>query len=354
MGTGRRLLILTLAPLFSLLLFLLAFNFGLAKTLGSADSVKKILADSGLYSSIVPSLLKQNGQIDTAVGNLAATDPLVAQAAAKALPTGDIQKTTEAAVDNIYGWLNGTTQQPTFNINLAGSQGEFANNLAAEVQQKLSSLPTCTTPFTAADFDAVSATCLPPGMSPEAAAGQLRTELGSSSDFLNQANISAGDIKGNEPGKSVFQDQLKNAPSLYQQMKSSPLILGLAALLIGAALVFLRPTVASGLRHLGATLLSVGIAMMIFAWVFNYVVNNKITPNIRIENKAMQQNLQKAITDLSQQIDKNYWIFGGVYSALGAVALAAPLYLKPRAATATPAATAAAPPAKSPASAKRK
>jgi len=329
---GRRLLILLLAPFFSILLFLLAFDYGAAKIVGSANSVKQILSDSGIYSSIVPSLLKQTGTIDTALGSIPATDPIVQQAATKALPATDIQKSSETAIDSIYSWLNGSIDQPNININLSGSKDSFANNLATEVQQKLSSLPTCTTPYTAANFDALNATCLPPGVSAATASSLLKNEVATSSDFLDKASINSSDLKNKDTGQTIFQSQANTAPGLYRRMKNSPPIIGLLAIILAAVLVFLRPTLASGLRHIGATLLSVGIAMMIFSWGLNWVVNNKITPNIKVENAAMQTNLRRAVNDLAQKIDKNYWIFGGAYTVAGAALVAAPFWIKPKAA----------------------
>jgi hypothetical protein len=328
MRFGRRLLLFVLVPIFSLLLFTLAFDFGVARVIGSVDSVKQILSESGIYTSLVPSILKQNGQISTDVGNISASDPIVQQAAIKALPASDIQTSSEAAIDNLYAWLNGKTPQPTFNLNFSGSQDSFASNLAGEVQQKLSSLPVCTTPYTAASFDALNATCLPPGVTAATAADALRKSLQNSDGGLGNVNLAATDFKGSDPGKSVFQDQLKSAPSQYQRLKSSPLILAILVILVGAALVFLRPTLTSGLRHIGITLLGVGVAMLIFSWAFNYVLINKVIPKIKIDkNYAVQQNLKHATTDLAQKIDRNYWTFGGIYAALGLVAISSPMWL---------------------------
>ena len=327
---GRRILILLLAPFFSILLFLLAFDYGASKIIGSANSVKQILSDSGIYSSIVPSLLKQTGQINTALGSIPATDPLVQQAATKALPATDIQKSSETAIDSIYSWLNGSIDQPNININLSDSKDSFANNLSAEVQQKLSSLPACTTPYTAANFDALNATCLPPGVTATSASNLLKNEITTSSDFLDKASINSSDLKNKDTGQTIFQSQADTAPGLYRRMKNSPPVIALLVIILGTILVLLRPTLASGLRHIGATLLSVGIAMLIFSWGLNWVVNNKITPNIKVENIAMQGNLRRAVNDLAQKIDKNYWIFGGIYSVAGVALLAAPFWMRPK------------------------
>lgn len=327
MGLGRKTLLAILTPLLSLLLFALAFNFGMVRAIGDAESVKEILSKSEIYSSVVPNILKQTGQFDTAVGEISGADQIVKKAATRSLPASEIQKYSEDAIDNIYAWLNGKTPQPTFNIDLSNSKVSFANNLASEVQQKLTSLPACTTAITATDFDVLNATCLPPGVSANSASDSLKNEVINNSDgFFNQASVKAADIKGNDPTKSVFQDQLKDAPAAFQWFKKSPTILLILTILAGAALVFLRPTIANGLKHLGAILLTVGLTMLIFAWIFNYVTSNRVS-NISIENKSFQQSIKRTVGDLSKQVGDNYYVFGGAYSLLGLLSLATPYAL---------------------------
>ena len=327
MTLGRRVLLIVLTPLFPLLLFSLAFDYGVVRTVGDIHSVKHLLSESGIYNSVLPSLLKQNGQISTPIGTLPADDPLVQKAASKALPASEIQKNSELALDNIYLWLNGKIPQPTFSMNLTGNNQVFANNLASEVKQKLDTLPTCTTPYTMVSFDALNATCLPPGVNSAITSESLKAVLNNGGNFLGNVNLSAADFKGNDTSKSVFQDQLKSSPSIYQRAKGSPAVLAILSILVGVSLVFLRPNLKSGLRHIGATLLSVGIAMLLFAWVFNYLLGSKISPKISLDNKAIQSNVRSLVIDLGQKVDSNYWIFGGVYSILGIASISAPTLL---------------------------
>jgi hypothetical protein len=326
MVSGKRLLLIFLSPLLPIFLFALAFDWGIVQTVGNANSVKHILSESGLYNSIIPSVLKQNGQIDTSLGSISATDPLVIQAVNKAVPPANVQKNVEGAIDNIYLWLDGKTPQPTFDINLTGSQGDFAKNLADEVQQKLASLPVCTTPYTATSFDALNATCVPPGISADTAAKALQADLSSGSGF-GQASISASDLKGNTPGQSIFSDQLKDAPKQYQALKKTPVILAVLSILTAAALIFLRPTWRAGLRHVGISVVIVGVSMLVFSWLFNAALTKRVVPNLKVTNQALQTNLRQGISDLSVKIEHNYWLFGGVYTLAGAAMIAAPMFL---------------------------
>jgi hypothetical protein len=58
--------------------------------------------------------------------------------------------------------------------------------------------------------------------------------------------------------------------------------------------------------------------MMIFSYGLNRAVSTKVVPKIKVDNAVLQQDVRKLVSDLSQQIDKNYWFFGGFYTVLGA------------------------------------
>lgn len=327
MSLGKRLLLIALTPLLPLFLFALAFDYGVISTVGNVTKVKHTLSDSGIYSSVVPSLLKQNGQISTALGNISASDPLVQQAVKAAVPTAQVQKNSEVAIDNLYAWLNGKTDQPSFNLNFAGSSDSFAASLSDSLKQKLASLPACTTPLTVSSFDALNATCLPPGVSANSAANILKNDLSSSGNLLSGATISSNDFKGNNPQKTVFQDQLSSAPKQYHRLKTLPTVLAVLAVITAASLIFLRPTLKSGLRHTGTAILVVGLIMLIFAYLFNLIVAKRMVSNIHNDNLVLQQNIKTLASDLSQSIDRNYWTFGALYSLVGGGLVASPYLL---------------------------
>jgi len=71
-----------------------------------------------------------------------------------------------------------------------------------------------------------------------------------------------------------------------------------------------------------------------------------------MDNKLLENNVHKLATDVAQSVDKNYWIFGGIYLALGAIAFLAAYFLgrgsKPAKLQSVPAAKQNAPPAPKP------
>ncbi len=332
MNIVRRGLLIIIAPLFSLLLFATAFDWGVVKTVGQPSSVKQIVSESGIYESLIPSLLTKVGSVNTSVGNLSATNPTVSAAANQAFSAKYIQTNAETAIDSVYAWLEGKTAQPTFSLNLSSAKTNFADSLATQFQQKAAALPICSTPYTASSFDISNATCLPPGVSAVSVGQSIKNDVSGGKDFIKDTTFSANNFKSDNSNQSIFQDKLKNLPTQYQRAKKTPVILALLSLVAAVAIFFLSPNRLKGLRRVGMTLLAVGLFMLLFSWGLNKAVTTKAVPNIKIkDNAVLTAKIQTLVTDITQRIDKNYWVFGGVYSVLGVAAIGTPMLMRRRA-----------------------
>jgi hypothetical protein len=350
MDIFKKFALIILSPLFIFLLFATAFDIGFVRTTTHPATVKKLVAESGIYNSVIPNLLQQTKSINTNVGAIDTSNPLIKKAANQAITPQYVQQNTEAAIDSVYKWLDGGVAQPDFKIDLNGVKDSFASNAASSVQQQLASLPACTTAAEAA-FNALNATCLPRGVSPASAAAQLKDSLISNQDFLNQTNLTAANIKNNGSNKSIFQDQLKDAPKQYQKAKKTPFILGLLTILAGVGIVLLSSTWQKGFRHVGLNLVIIGLLMLLFSYVLNRGVHDQLVPKIKLDNALLQTDVRNLVSDLTRQIDKNYWFFGGLYTVLGAAAIGSEMFIgrgprhpKTVESTATPKSTAGAPP----------
>jgi hypothetical protein len=337
---AKRVALALVSPLFAALLFATAFDVGFVRTATHPATVKKFVADSGVYSSAVTNVLNQTKSISTDFGDIPTSDPIVQQAARVALPPQYIKEQTELAIDNIYGWLDGKTAQPSFNIDLSGAKTLFANNIADSAQKRLNALPKCTPAQSLAilqqvNFDAYNAACLPRGISPAAVAQQLQKAVAGNQDFLKNISISSASIKDSN-GQPVFTTKLAGAPKQYQRAKKTPWILSILTFLAGVAVVFLSRTRLAGLRHVGIVLLVAGLVMLLFSWGLNHIISTQVVPKIKVNNAIFQQDVRTLVTDISQRIDRNYWFFGGLYAALGAAVLGGYWYLRRRAAKIKP------------------
>lgn len=309
-----------------LLLFALAFDVGIWRSVGQPDNVKKVLADSGIYNSVVPNALSQAGKISTAGGDIPLNDPQIQAAAKSAIPPSQVRQDANQIIDSVYSWLNGKTPAPSFNIDLNSAKVNFASNIGEVVAQRAASLPACTA-FSGTSFDAYNATCLPPGVTPSAAATEVKSQVLNGQGFLDKPVVNAASVK-TDSGKSVFDNQ--RIPKTYQRLKEIPWVIALLIIVFSAGIVFLSSSRRRGARRVSLALVGVGIFMLLFAWGVDKAASSVVS-NIKINNNAAgQQQLRTVVKDLAQAIDKNYWLFGAVYIVLGTAALASIRWLLPK------------------------
>jgi hypothetical protein len=322
-------LVVLLAGLLPLFLFALAIDAGIIRTAGSSAPIKKVLADSGIYSSVVSSALDQakNSAGDSG-GGISLSSPGVKTAAENAITPAYLRQNTEKVLDSVYAWLNGKTATPDFSIDVSSIKATFAAEAGKAAQAQAASLPKCTSAQpTNNSFDPFSATCLPAGMTPAQAAATVKNDIASGQGFLKEPAITADSVKSAGTNQSVFNDQLKNAPQAYQKIKKTPIILGILSLVTILGMIFLSTSRRRGLRRAGTILLIVGVVVVIFAWVLNWGVNQKALPKLNMDNKVLQEKVRLLAKDLTGNLDKTYYIFGGVYAALGVLAIGLPMFI---------------------------
>jgi preprotein translocase subunit SecE len=325
----KRILLVLLSPVFTMLLFVTALDVGFVRTATHPQTVKDLVAKSGIYDSIVPNLLQQNDKIPTPLGDISTADPQIKSAITSAIPAKTVEQQANTAIDNIYTWLDGKTAQPMFNVGLADQKNQFSDSVSSVIEQRLQNLPACSNAQSLAiarsgSFDALSATCLPKGISPFAAAQSVKLAL-QNSDYLSKANISVADIK-DSTGQSVFNTKLKDAPKRYQEFKKTPFILAILTILTGAGVVLLSANWRKGLRHVGITVLLAGLFMLIFAWGLNKGINENL-PKLNIDNAVLEQSVNNLVKQVTHQIISNYKFFGWLYAGLGIIITAAGFYL---------------------------
>jgi hypothetical protein len=337
-----------LSPLFIFLLFTTAFDIGFVRTATHSATVKKLVADSGVYNTVVPQLLNNAGSFKVGGVMVPANDPIIKNAAEKGLPPQYIRQTVEGGViEPVYKWLDGKSsepQKPDIYVDLNLAAGKFSKivttDLYNQVYSHLKDLPTCSRTealklaniyATGEVLDWRNVTCTyPTGVT----ASNLAAYVSSNTDtspLLSQIGkvspITADSFKSSD-GRSIFETQLKTAPKQYQRAKKTPLILSVLTILTGAGIVFLSISWQKGLRHIGINLVIIGLIMLLFSWGLNRAVSTEVVPKITLDNAVLQQDIRNLVTDLVQQIDKNYWFFGGLYSVLGASGIAAGQFIR--------------------------
>lgn len=330
MNILRKLLVVFLASLLPLFLFALALDAGIIKMAGSSAPIKKVLADSGIYSSLISSSLDQaKTSGGDQGGGVSLTDPAIKQAAENTFTPQFLQQNTENVLDSVFVWLDGKTPLPDFKIDLGSLKSTFAVEAGKAAQERAAGLPLCTTASNE-PFDAFSATCLPRSLTPSQVAAQVQNDINSGEGFIKDPTITADSIKSDGSSQSVFSDQLKNAPNIYQKIKKTSMVLAILALLATLGIVFLSASRTRGLRRAGIVLLLVGFIMLVFAWALNWGVNQKALPKLNLDNKVLQEKVRTLVSDITANIDKTYWTFGASYAILGALSIAGSIFIHKR------------------------
>jgi hypothetical protein len=251
---------------------------------------------------------------------------MLRKAAATTFPPQFIKQNTETIIDSVYRWLDGKTPLPDFYIDLSSQKTTFAASVAQSVQQELAGLPACTKTSMPPSFDALSATCLPPGVTPSAAAASLQSAILNGQGFLDNPIITADTIKASGDNQSIFADQLKNAPQYYHNAKVVPSILASLSVLATIAVIFLSKPRRSGMKKVGFILLTSGIFLLLTAWLASHITTDSIAPKISLDTNMVQTNARTIFVDLIRSINKSWWYFGAVYCVLGLLTIIATIF----------------------------
>jgi hypothetical protein len=323
MNAVRRLLLVIVSPLFIILLLATAFDIGFVSTATHPSDVKQLLSDSGLYESMVPSLLQQQKVVNTSLGTFSTNDALVQQAVQQAVPASEVKRQINGAVDNIYAWLDGRIARPDFKISLSTTQTGFADSISNTVKQRLSKLPPCTTAESltlaaSGQIDIEKLDCLPPGTTADGLSGQVRKII-LGTNFLSSINFSAADVKDSS-GRPLFQTAgTQKVPKQYQRFEKSPAVLVTLTVIFGAAIFFLSRGWRSGLRHLGIGLLAAGVILLLAAIVITDASATDIASKLKLDNQLLQQSVQNLISRIGIDVSRNYTWFGVGYLIAGLI-----------------------------------
>jgi hypothetical protein len=327
MSFARKALLVLITPLLPVLLFATAADFGVLKVAGSPAPVKKLLVGSGVYKSVVTSALDQaQKSSDNGDDGIPLNDPAIKQAAQESFSPQVVQQSSENVIDGIYNWLSGKSAQPDFNVNLTSQKNTFAQKVGQIATERAAKLPPCTA--VPASTDPFSINCLPRGLTPEQAGQQASQSVLTAQGFLEHPVITASSFKGQGTNQSVFvQQNVKKIPVQYQRAKKTPYILIFLTLVTVVAIIFLNTSRRKGIRHVGITLITTGLFMLVFAWAINSALTRNVVPKIQLDNKVLQADVQKLAGEIVHSVSHNYALFGGVYSLVGILAMLGAIFI---------------------------
>lgn len=321
-----------LAALFTFALFWFVLLIGMQQAIGSADNVKKALAKSGIYTTVVSDILaqaqkEQAKQPGTQEMDIPIDDTRVRGIISDAFPPEYLQTNTEKTLDSAYAWLEGDTPRLSFTIDLQDAKLRLADGLAAYAREKATTLPPCQPGSTpqGGELNIFEATCKPPGTDANLIAEQVRSEI-VNGEFLKDTKLSADSIK-NEQGQPL-DEQLEQAPANYQRITQGIYALGAFTLLLGVIILFLSTSRRVGIRKIAIIAITVGTLTAISGWLASVVLGKLATsPGL---DQPLQQTLVTVVKNLSNDAC-TWWIgLGLLLVALGIGALVALQATKPK------------------------
>jgi hypothetical protein len=320
---------------FGLVIAVLLFPFGISAValfvgvyavFDTPQSLKKALNDSGIYA------LPPQDSVASAEdpSSLPTTDPGIQQALMNALPPSFIQSSSDRAIDSVYSWAHGTTKSPDFSVDLSQVKVNFANNVAAYVEQKITALPPCTqiiAPPETTD-ELLAMTCRPVGISVAGIANRARQEVLNSNIFPENNTIDTASFKDAE-GKPLS-DQLAFVPVVHQYFIISLYVLPILTFLCMIAIVFWSLTKRAGVKRVAWIFIGTGLTNAVLAiaqvWLLHATASILGTPG----SVAVQDKLLIVLEALTVEL-RNWWLgFGIGYIVLGIALLTTLAIVRPK------------------------
>ncbi|HSW91021.1 MAG TPA: hypothetical protein VLG09_00035 [Candidatus Saccharimonadales bacterium] len=313
MNILRRLGLRIARLLFSSSLSLIIIIISIFFVFETSKPLKQALQKSGIYgASISDTIAEQKNTVA-----IPTTDPGIQQALATALPPTFLQSSTEQIIDGTYSWVHRDTSEPTFSIDLTSSKQRFADALAAYVQQRLDTLPTCTqvmyAPTTVEALLALS--CMPYGTTSAEVAANVREQALASNVFPANNTLDNSTLRDGQD--RPLSDQLAFIPQAHDYFIISLYTLPLIAILLAIAILFWSESKRSGLKRIAWLLILAGLTSVILAAAGLWLLQTGIS----LFGPSVVSTLQGKLYTLAELLftDLRVWwfILGGGYIVLG-------------------------------------
>jgi hypothetical protein len=313
---------------------------GLHRTVGQSEQAKKLIHESGLYQAIIPSQVADVQKANPSLAGVPLDHPEIQKILASSLDSKKLEQEGDKAIDAVYAWLEGKNDKPLIDITVFADQQRLATAAGDYVAKHLSSLPACApseADYAAFSADPLSASCLPPGTSPEVVKATVQNTIATNPALGTSTQLTEKDVKLTN-GKTIM-DSFNTAPVWYQRAQMLPLIaLITAAACIVLLLLILRPT--GGIKSAGKHLLSVGITFALVAIGLAWALEKSFSTFLpKSDNPNVGDALMKLTTLFNNALRDNMVLLSLYMVGVGAVLLVLAFILRhlPHAHRATPA-----------------
>ena len=244
-----------------------AWSYVGVKTVLDRDTVKNWLNSSNIYSAVVDAALESVNDGNAQQGvDIPTSSPEIKKIANNVFNEQFLETNGDKVIDGVFAWLDGKTSQPEFSVDLSSARTELATQIGSYASQKAAGLPACAPGQLVTNFDVFNATCLPAGFTAEKAGQEISAQLLNSTQFIQDTTIKGEDITVQQNGVAVPIGSTQQAVQLQRAYFVSailPYVLVFISLLITLIIIFVSPSVYTGLRLSGITFGSSGILLLI-------------------------------------------------------------------------------------------
>lgn len=323
MKLARRAALFLISLVFGFFLFMLVTSASLSLTIGKPGTLKRWLSSSGIYGKVVPAVLEESAKASkepSDTSSISLSDPNIQKIAENVFTPTFIQQSSESAIDGTYTWLEGKTDKPQFNINVADAKAKFANGVGDYLRTRAASLPACKTIPT--QFDVLNATCIPRGLNVNSEIDKTVKDILNNKDFLPDPAVTADSIKTKEDGqeKPLYQTNNK-LPQAYKWLHIAPYILGVLVLLAGVGIIMLNEHHRKGLQKVMVSLFTTGGLLLLYTWLLSYGFSKAQTQLTKDHDgtkvTALKESAIDAVKLAQHDINRIVIIFGLVFIAIG-------------------------------------
>jgi len=337
MNWVRRIFVYLLSIILLVSLFGIALATSIQVGFTHPSKIESWLDQSNLYTNLVSTITDQaQSAVENNVsGGASISKTVVKQAAQSAFPQSLMKQDVQTFLNSNYAWLKGKTATPNFSIDLSGAKQQFATTIAnSSVVAHLTGLPACTAAQTLElkSANPLLLSCLPIGVTAQAAAAQVSQQVASNSGFLGNPVITASTIgtKGQSSNKPYY-EKLSKLPKAYQALQDLPWILSVIAILSIVGIVFCSRSKRIGLRRVGITFLISGI-LLIADKLLTDAAFNKLKDQAfnSINNSQIQQTLTTFAHYVEAELVKIDLWFGIAYVILAIILFGALIFTRNR------------------------
>jgi hypothetical protein len=290
------------------------FSFGILISLwlvlGNPGHIKSALKEGGVYKSSTTSLFEEVVPTSplTSSSSISTDDPIVTAALAKAFPAELIESQSSKAVDSIYTWMKGNSQNLEFSLDFTEAKNNFATYLSTAAYTRVSTLPAC--PVSGAlvlDLDPFTATCKPFGVTADMAAAKVHQEIDQSSLFTN-SKLTAADIT-NDQDQSL-NTQLASVPDAYSALMRILVISGALVVALSAVVICLTAPKRKGAKRIGLLLAVSGGCTALVA-IGTGIALDKLVSTLGSGSGEVQQALLNSASLLARDV-QHWWLLYSV------------------------------------------